>query len=130
MTTVSQSHGSGGDGGGDGGGGDGIGDGGDGIGDGSGGGDGEADGGGDGDAEGGGDGEAEGGGDGGGDGGGGVGGGEQKLAVQLYLFVKAATSFHASCIFCLLQSSDSSAVPSNVNRIVVTALASQGRNWL
>ena len=97
-------------------------------------GDGEADGGGDGDAEGGGDGEADGGGDGeadggasgdgGGDGGGGVGGGEQKLADQLYSFVKAVTSSHASRITCLLQSSDSSAVPSNVPHIVVTALVS------
>jgi len=96
-----------------------------GDGDAEGGGDGEADGGGDGDAEGGGDGEADGGGDGEADGGasGGL-GGEQKLADQLYSLVKAETFFHASCIFCLLQSSDSSAVPSNVIRIVVTALAS------
>ena len=95
-----------------------------------GGGDGDAEGGGDGEADGGGDGDAEGGGDGGGDGGGGVGGGEQKLAVQLYSFVKAATSCHASCIFCLLQSSDSSAVPSNVPRIAVTELVSQASGWL
>ena len=101
-----------------------------GDGDAGGGGDGAADGGGDGDAEGGGDGEAEGGGDGGGDGGGGVGGGEQKLADQLYSFVKVETFFHASCISCLLQSSDSSAVPSNVRRIVVTELASQTSSWL
>ena len=94
-------------------------------------GDGEADGGGDGDAEGGGDGEADGGGDGEADGGasGGL-GGEQKLADQLYSFVKVETFFHASCISCLLQSSDSSAVPSNVRRIVVTELASQTSSWL
>ena len=81
--------------------------------------------------EGGGDGEADGGGDGEADGGasGGL-GGEQKLADQLYSFVKVETFFHASCISCLLQSSDSSAVPSNVRRIVVTELASQTSSWL
>ena len=53
--------------------------------------------------------------DGRGDGGGGGGGGDgQTAADQLYASVKAATSFHASCITCLLQSSDSSAVPWNI----------------
>ena len=52
------------------------------------------------------------------------------MADQSYSFVKAVTSSHASCIFCLLQSSDSSAVPSNVPRIAVTELVSQASGWL
>ena len=48
------------------------------------------------------------------DGGGGGGGDGQTAADQLYAFVKAATSFHASCITCLLHSSEASAEPSNI----------------
>ena len=52
--------------------------------------------------------------DGRGDGGGGGGGDGQTAADQLYASVKAATSFHASCITCLLHSSEASAEPSNI----------------
>ena len=52
--------------------------------------------------------------DGRGDGGGGGGGDGQTAADQLYAPVKAATSFHASYISCLLHASEASAVPSNM----------------
>ena len=70
--------------------------------------------------------------DGRGDGGGGGGGDGQTAADQLYAFVKAATSFHASCITCLLHSSEASAEPSNILSILDALETSQAEmpGWL